>query len=258
MGYKVLLGVPHNGHVCWDSGQSAWCCSAEHSVQVCSLPTSLLALGFNTLWCEALNRNERDEEITHFAMLHSDINAGQNWIDTLMRVLDDKEADLVSAVNAIKDDRGLTSTGVGLRGVNWRPWRRFTMKFLETIPRTFNAAEAGFPDKVLLHNTGCWVADLRRPLFHQANPEGELIASFTIRDRIVRRNGTWRPEVEPEDWYFSRRLDDLGANTYATRELVTNHFGLSSIGNQGDWGTREDDDDLINEWAEVFAEAIQC
>jgi len=217
-------------------------------VQVASIPTSLLALGFNTLLAEALNRNEAGDFVEGMAMLHMDLSVDGFWIDKLVEVMEEKQADFVSVINAIKDERGLTSSGVGLVGHGWKPWRRFTMRQLATWPKTFNASDIGFNDFILLHNTGCWLADLRKPIFHEEDEDGQLKAFFTIRDRIVRRNGKWKPEVEPEDWFFSRRLHELGANTYVTREVVSHHYGWSDFRNTCDWGTRLDDIDVMNEW----------
>lgn len=246
---KILLGVPYNGSVAWQSAQSAWnCASGEHQVQVASLPTSLLALGFNSLLAEALNRNEAGDFVQGMAMLHADLSADGHWLDTLVRVMVERDADFVSAVNAIKDDRGLTSSGVGVPGEPWMPLRRFTMRELDGWPKTFSAEDIGYGGMVLLHNTGCWLANLEKPLFHEADENGELRAHFTIRDRVVRRGGKWQPQVEPEDWYFSRRLHELGAKSYVTREVVTHHYGQSDWDNQTVRGRLETDTDVAKQW----------
>jgi hypothetical protein len=254
---KILLGVPHNGTVIWKTSQSAWRCSSEHEVQVADLPSSLLALSFNSLYADALNRNEEDGSVDLFAMLHSDLAPDGFWIDTLVRILTERDADLVSAINAIKDGRGLTSSGVALPGQSWRPYRRFTMKELLQYPATFNAQDAGYGDATLLHNTGCWVADLRKPIFHEEDENGCLKAFFTINDRIVRKGKErrWVAEVEPEDWFFSRKLHDLGADTYVTREVVTHHYGLSEIDNQTERG-QELDDEVMALWEQDFKECM--
>jgi GT2 family glycosyltransferase len=246
---KILLGVPYNGTVNWNSAQSAWRCSAKHEVQVVSIPSSLLALAFNSLLCEALNRNESGDGVEYMAMLHMDLSADGFWIDTLVDLLEERQADFISVINAIKDDRGVTSSGIGLDGHGWKPLRRFTLRQLANWPATFNADDIGC-DGPLLHNTGCWLADIRKPLFHEADERGQLLAYFTIRDRVVRRNGKWKPEVEPEDWFFSRRLHELGAKTYVTREVTTHHYGGKDFPNTCDWGTRLEDTDVLSEWGD--------
>jgi hypothetical protein len=223
-------------------------------VQVVDVSSSLLALGFNSLLAEALNRNEAGDFVEAIAMLHMDLSAEGFWLDTVADIMEEKQADFVSVINAIKDDRGLTSSGIGFVEYPWAPWRRFTMRQLANWPKTFNAADIGYPRMALLHNTGCWLADLRKPLFHEQDENGELKAFFTINDRVVKVDGKWKAEVEPEDWFFSRRLHMLGAKSYVTREVVTHHFGTCDYRNVPDWGTRIEDTDVIREWKGVFSE----
>lgn len=248
---KILLGVPHNGHVTWQSSQAAWKSSAKHEVQIANIGSSLLALGFNSLFADALNRQESGDFVECIAMLHSDLAPPEFWLDTLVEIMESKQADFVSVINAIKDDRGITSSGVGLSGHTWQPWRRFTIRELAGWPETFNAADIGYSGYALLHNTGCWLADLRKPLFHQEDEHHQLRAFFTINDRVIRHKGKWKAEVEPEDWYFSRRLFDLGANTYVTRSVVTRHTGSREYTNVPDWGTNIQDTDLMREWEDI-------
>jgi len=225
-------------------------------VQVSNLPTSLPTSAFNALLCEALNANEAGDGVTHFAMLHADLAVDGFWLDTLMDVMEERDADLVSAVNAIKDARRLTSSGVALPAYAWKPLRRFTMYELVRWPMTFDAAQIGYEGFVLLHNTGCWLADLRRPVFHEADERGELRAFFTVNDRIVRKNGKWAAEVEPEDWFFSRRLFDLGAKTIVTRRVLTCHFGMEEHDNWTDNGTRKHDTEVDAEWTRDIKEVL--
>jgi len=246
--HTVLLGCPHDGTISWGAGQSVWRGSRNHNLLVQGMAApSLLAMGFNSLWADALTRNENGE-ITHFAMLHSDIGAGEFWIDTLMRIMEERKCDFVSVINAIKDNRGVTSSGLAIPGISWKPWRRFTMKQLYLMPPTFDVTEIGYPDFVLLHNTGCWLADLRNPLFHERDEEDNLKLFFRISDRIHKSNGCYKVNVEPEDWFFSRRLHELGAKTCMTREVKTTHLGRSEWENQEDWGTYTEDIDLIRDW----------
>jgi len=253
---KVLLGVPHNGTVTWSTSQAVWRCSQHHDIEVANIPSSLLAMSFNILYAEALNRSA-EGTVDLFAMLHSDVAPDGYWLDTLISTLLDKDAHLVSAINAIKDERGLTSSGLAIPGTTWKPWCRFTLRELAEYPATFNAADIGYEDMVLLHNTGCWVADLRKPLFHEADEQGQLKAFFTINDRIVRRDGQWRAEVEPEDWFFSRRLHDMGASTYVTREVITHHYGLADCDNSTVRG-QQADTELIGLWGHEDREVVDA
>lgn len=255
---KVLLGIPHNGTCVWKMSQAAWRCSQDHEVEVLDVPTSLLAMGFNVLYSEALNKNEAGEGVELFAMLHADLAPKGWWLDTLIAELLAKDAALVSAVAAIKDGRRLTSSGLALPGFPWRPWKRFSINELNGFPETFNAEDIGYPDMVLLHNTGCWVADLRNPLFHEEDENGCLKAYFTINDRIVRdKDGKRRVEVEPEDWFFSRCLHELGAKTYVTRKIVTHHYGLADTDNFTPGGD-EEDDVVLKMWGDDLLEAAHA
>lgn len=255
---KVLLGVPHNGTCVWESSRAAWRCSKDHEVEVVGLPTSLLAMGFNSLLCEALNRNEDGSGVELFAMLHSDLSPQGFWLDTLIEELVEKDAHLVSATAAIKDARRLTSSGLAHPKWRWRPWRRFTINELADFPETFSVEDIDEEGLVLLHNTGCWVADVRKPLFHECDKNGELRAFFTINDRCVRnKDGRWMAEVEPEDWFFSRRLHDLGARTYITRKVTTLHYGLGEMDNVTPGGN-DNDDDVFRLWGLDMLEAAHA
>ena len=230
-----MVGVPHNGTLTYGAIHGLLNPSKRHDAMVVDYPSSLLAAGFNVLWCRALNAFEQGK-ITHLAFLHADIAPSEMWVDKLVDEMDGLGADFVSVVVPIKDRRGLTSTGIGDPSNAWMPFRRFTMREIMAMPETFDAASAGYPDKYLLHNSGCWVADLRRPVFR-----GDDVPFFTINDKIVREGGVWRTVVEPEDWCFSRMLWERCAKTFATRKVCVVHYGLAGFGNACGWGEWEHD-----------------
>lgn len=191
----------------------------------------------NTLWVDALNMAHRGE-ITHFAMLHSDINPSQGWIDILISEMERTGSDLVSTIVALKDWRGLTSTGIGDDADHWNAFRRFTIREIHSIlPETFTIADTPHPDKYLLHNTGCWVADLRNPAWRTADENNRLIAtlSFPIGAELM-PDGTIEHRRESEDWYFSRMVASLGLKTAATRKVSATHFGTTPYTNEKPWG----------------------
>jgi hypothetical protein len=256
---KVLLGIPHSGQVVWEMSQAAWRCSERHEVAVLALPTSLPTSCFNVLYSTALNKQEAGEGVELFAMLHADLAPQGYWLDTLVAELLEKGGDLISAVNIIKDGRRLTSSGLAMPGVPWRPWRRFTVNELAKFPETFNAPDIGSADLVLLHNTGCWVADIRRPVFHEENEQGELRAFFTTNDRVVRKGPKreWAVEVESEDWFFSRCLHALNANTYITRKVRTYHYGLAEMDNFTPGG-QDEDSEVLKLWANEWRESLHA
>ena len=245
--YSVLLGIPHNGSVMYGTARALFRASRAHDVRIQDSCGSLLASTFNQLWCTALNAYGRGE-ITHLAFLHSDIAPQDGWIDILLDEMDRLDADLISVVSPIKDARGLTSTGVSKPGERWHPHRRFTMTEVMELPETFTAADAGYDGDVLLVNSGCWVADLRKPVFRQTYPSGLARTHFTIRDRVVLDNGEWTSHVEPEDWYFSRELAELDAKVYATRKVRLEHYGYYGFPNYEAFGGWQHDEQTRCLW----------
>jgi len=197
---------------------------------------------FNAMWARALNEFEAGR-ITHAAMLHADIQPQAGWLDILMDEIEEKQADLISVACAMKDQRGLCNAGLSDED-HWRAFRRFAVSELRRFPPTFDASHTDHPDKILLHNTGCWVADLRRPIFRQTDEAGNLIAWFDFPTRICRdeKNGKWINKRESEDWFFSRQLHLLGARTFITRKVKINHIGDALFSNHGDWGIEECDE----------------
>lgn len=198
---------------------------------------SLLANCFNMLWASALNLRE-PEGITHFAMLHSDVIPEDYWLDRLYEELTKTKAALVSTVLPIKDLQGITSAAISGED-EWEPERRLTMREIYALPETFSAADCGYPDRTLMVNTGCWLADLSFPGF-------ENIA-FQIRDRIVKNpNGGYSPQCIPEDWNFSQEVFRAGGKIVATRKVKAIHVGPYAFPNTAPWGSAKVDPVLGN------------
>jgi len=239
--YKVRLGIP--GKV-FDFGSVIGLVHATrsgHSVTISNFSRGWT--DFEEIWADALNAFEA-EEVTHFAMLHADVAPQIGWVDTLIQELEHREADIVSSIVPIKDSRGLTSSGIGDPEDRWNPFRRFTMREVMKFPETFSAEEIGYSDKFLLHNTGCWLCDLRKPLFSAADANGELIAHFDFPKKIIRDSaGKWIPAWESEDWFFSRKLHELQAKTCITRKVKLTHRGPVDFPNSEPWGAFENGDD---------------
>ena len=234
----VFLGVPlYDGRT--DFGTTVGLMGATLAglaVTVCGRRAALgPAYTANELWSRALNARARG--VTHFAMLHADVRPEPGWLDVLLNVLDREDADVVSAVIPIKDDKGLTSTAVDNPPDQKRAPRMLTLAEVHDLPRrTFDAADTGFPGKILCVNTGCWAARLDRPWC-------EAI-SFAIHTRIVRRpNGTFETVYYPEDWDFSTQLARHGARVLATLEVRLTH-GDDRCTNAEPWGTVRDMDAL--------------
>jgi hypothetical protein len=238
--YKILLGHPHNGFITEGAARAMLRPSENHDVMVMPFGGSLLAAGFNYLLCQALNMYN-EGKITHFAFIHADVAPEDGWLDILVDEMEEKKADFVSCVIAIKDGRGLTSTGVGQWGMEWSPKKRFTIKEVLSLPGTFSIEDTEYPDDILLHNSGLWVADLRTNVFNQYDSAGQALVYFTIRDKIEYVDGKYVHSVEPEDWYFSRRLYEQGARTFATRRVHVDHMGWAAYPNDQVWGQDVDE-----------------
>lgn len=238
--YKILLGHPHNGFITEGAARAMLRPAENHDVLVMPFGGSLLAAGFNYLLCAALNMYN-EGKITHLAFLHADVAPADSWLDTFAQEMDEHKADLVSGVIAIKDGRGLTSTGVGQLDLEWAPKKRFTVKEILELPPTFSIADTGYPDDILLHNSGLWLADLRSEVFHQHDSGGRGLVYFTIRDKIEFIDGKYVHNCEPEDWFFSRRLHEQGAKTFATRKVHIDHIGWAAYPNDKAWGQDTDE-----------------
>lgn len=191
-----------------------------------SYKASLLANGFNQSWCHAVNLFE-EGQASYFAMLHADIEPEHGWLDLLLAEMEEHSLDVVSAVVPLKDERGLTSTGLG-GDDPFLPAGRLTMKQLANLPQTFSSYHLGRPDRPLLVNTGCWLARL--------GPWSSEVC-FTVNDRIRRVDGKWVAESESEDWYFSRQAHALGLKVAATTAVRLIHHGDNEFTNVGPWGT---------------------
>lgn len=191
---------------------------------------SLLANGFNMLWGMALNLRLHGERLTHFAMLHADVIPDDGWVDTLLAELEKHEAAMVSAVVPIKSPAGTTSTAIACKDPSvWEPERLLTLKECHALPKTFTAVDCGYPDRHLLVNTGCWLADLRHPCFADG-------PCFEIRDRMPRHAMGFKPECESEDWGFSRKVQQAGGKVMATTAVGVRHAGTYLFDSRQPWG----------------------
>jgi predicted O-methyltransferase YrrM len=191
---------------------------------------SLLAHNFNALLCGPVN---------YFAMLHSDVEPEEGWLDKLIEEMEDRDLDMLGAVVPIKDLKGLTSIALqNPSGDAWRPLCRLTMKEVMSLPETFTAEDTGYD---LLLNTGCWVC--------RFDSEVAKKVHFTIRDAIHfdEERGIHVAEVEPEDWYFSRRMREQGVRIGATRKVRLTHAGHMRFSNAAEWGHLDFDSEYVRE-----------
>lgn len=225
---SIFLGIPtYNGQIHASIDDAILELRTVYPTMKRVVGGSLLAYQFNCLWLMAL-----ETKADFFLMCHADIVPQAGALQKLIEECIELDADVVSAVAPIKTQDGITSTAVADKGSLWRP-RRFTMREVYTFPETFDAAAAGEPGKALLINTGLMVCNLKR--------RWAKSACFTIRDRIVKRDGKREPVVLPEDWGFSWFLHQRGAKVYATRKVLLDHHGSMAFPNNQAWGTAEHD-----------------
>lgn len=205
-------------------------------VQINAAVGSLLAANMNELWCWGLNHVHRGGRLDYWAMIHSDIEPNDWWLDVLVKELDDRGLDVLGAVTPIKDIRGVTSIALARDdGDPWRVHSRLTMKEVYKLPETFTAADipGGRP---LLINTGLWVC--------RWNQEWARQFHFTINDRIVfnSEKGFYFHQVESEDWFISRAFHELGLKVGVTRKVTLGHQGPMTFVNSQPWGAQEFDE----------------
>ena len=250
--YKILIGPP-GPNFSWGTTQALFALTnSKHEVQLTSSGNGFD--DFDAVWTTALNASE-EGKITHFAMLHLDIiptisDDEPIWLDTLIDELDRLDLDMVSAISPLKDFAGVTSSGIGDPNDSWNPFRRFTMREVAGFPPTFDAEQLGYAGYPLLHNSGCWAADLRKPVFHHQDVDGTCGAYFAFPERVYRDplSGKWTHARESEDWFFSRCLHNLGAKTAITRKVRLVHLGKAGFNNWKSWGTWEHDDTTAFKW----------
>lgn len=238
---RTFLGMPGYGKQTAAAGRGLWrACRDMGGVAVMYRNGSLLAANFNGLWCSALNAVHHGEPIKYFAMLHDDIGPQDFWLDDLIAELEENDLDVLGVVVPIKDHKGLTSIAID-GDDTWRPKCRLTMSEVYNLPQTFTSEHVGGP---LLINTGCWVCKFDMSWARKVH--------FTINDRIVFNSALDRymPEVEPEDWFFSRLCHELDLKIGATTKIQIEHRGEVDFTNTRPWG-HEFDSEFVTE-SQVF------
>ena len=235
----IYLGMPSTGEMTLGASIGFHRCTRrrDHHVELNALGSSLATGNFNGLWCWALNA-ARKGRVDYFAMIHSDIEPPEFWLDTLIDELEEKNLDVLGVVAPIKDQRGLTSIAVAHpSGDNWKIRNRLTMKEIYRLPETFTSEDVGGP---LLLNTGLWVCKF--------NMEWAPKVFFTVNDKIARdaKTGDYFAKIEPEDWFSSRIYHELGLKVGCTRRVPLHHRGTMAFGNVTPWG----EDQFDKQWTD--------
>lgn len=241
---KVFMAMPtYDGQVNLHAARAYYATASRAlPLEYGDVGRSLLANAFNVLWATALNLRERSG-VTHFAMLHSDVIPDDGWLDVLVREMAEHRAQLVSVVVPIKNELGVTSTAIGHAEEQWEPLRRLTLSEVHRLPGTFSAADCGYPDRPLLVNTGCWLADITDRRFDRL--------WFEVRDTVVHEQVTdlmgrqssrpvFRPLTVSEDWGFSHQLWRAGGKAVATSKVKVRHVGRYLFDSAECWGVKVD------------------
>lgn len=243
----AYLGMPGYGAVTPGAAHGFYRASDCSRLQIILDPkqqSSLLTLNFNRLWVNALNLVHRGQRVDYFAMIHSDIEPEEFWLDKLVDEMEARDLDILGVVTPIKDIRGVTSTALARPdGNNWRVHARLTMREVYRLPETFTSEDVGYP---ILLNTGLWVCRFAEEWAKQVH--------FTVNDRICfdpsKEQYFW--EVESEDWFFSRLLHEMGKKIGCTRKIKLGHQGAMTFTNTRPWG--EEDYDKAHVAASVVPE----
>lgn len=235
---KVLVSIPSYGGKCevgmlFPLMRAAKEKGNNYTIQ--NVDSSTNCHGFNMLLNNALDARDLDQ-ITHFAMIHTDVIPEEYWLDKMLAIMERTNADVLSAVIPIKDHQGLTSTAldeqVGDVDPAWRV-RRIT---LNEIYKTLDGVklEPSFTHPKLLVNTGLMLIDLRKPWIDKLH--------FRFEHQIIRHHGKRSAVCMPEDWAFSRDARALGATLWATREVAVRHVGYAAYPNSYPWGALKKDE----------------
>lgn len=235
---RIFIGMPGRGAQSASAGRALWfACEDQRRAIVRYQCGSLLAANFNVLWATALNMRMAGIDIRQFGMLHDDMGPEDYWADMAVEEMDARSLDVLGVVAPIKDGKGLTS--IALDGGNtWEPKCRLTLAEIFRLPETFTAEDVGYP---LLINTGCWVC--------RFDPEWAKQIHFEVNDRIIydAEKRCYRPQVEPEDWNFSRQLNRLGLKVGVTRKIKVSHRGEMDFPSFHPWGEWQYDQAYLKE-----------
>jgi len=227
---KIFCGVPtYKNDLHADVMFTALQASREHNVMFGKADSSACTMMFNILLLQALEERARGNA-DYFLLWHSDVVPEPLFVDKMVRIAREKNAEVLSAIIPIKDEKGLTSTAldevVGDYPALWRV-RRLTM-------REIMQKEPTFTDPKILVNTGLLLIDLKAPWADKFH--------FHFDDNIIEYHGRRLPAIIPEDWMFSRDIRALGAGPqWVTREVAVRHFGDTAYPNNQVWGTVETD-----------------
>jgi hypothetical protein len=208
---------------------------------------SLLPTNCNNLLATALNHRVSND-LDWFAMQHTDVEPEPWWIDRLIAIADEQNADLVSALVPVKNESGSYSTVIAAPR---DPYGYFTQLnsrqvYHQTFPSTFGITEAAealeslpgdlrvenVPRSALLVNTGCMIYRLSHWRYG---------VRFRNLDDLIEQDGVFRTVHQSEDFYFSQSVAECGGRVMATRLVHVKHHGTAVWESRFDGVIRESD-----------------
>jgi hypothetical protein len=246
---KVFLACPlYDGRLHVGAAKALYArASRGHTVSVAADTCSLLTANCNRHWSAALNRGQQ-QGYEWFAMLHSDVEPEEWWLDKSIDLAERHDADALSAVAPLKDSSGMTSTAIAHPSDRFRLFTQLTQAQVNhpSFPAVFDieqavAALAALPEPLtvpdvpisrLLVNTGCFVCRLDRPWCQRVH--------FANEDQLARDGGLFTAQFYGEDWLFSRRIAEEGGRVMATKSIRLKHWGSMAFESSEYWGAPRD------------------
>jgi len=211
----VFLALPSYGGQIHCTAALSLLRATRRPVQIMNNDSSALAHGFNILWASAAISDK-----TYWAMLHSDIGPPPFWVDTLINVMQETGADVVSALSPIKSNERAYSTAlIPRRGDDFDAVRIHDVH-LHQLPETFFTSDLirlFDHDGIMGVNTGCWVCRIG-PWMRDLCFEVETWIDWKQSPPLCR--------FLSEDWEFSRKCHNLGLQVACTRRLDLSHAGM--------------------------------
>lgn len=165
-------------------------------------------------------------------MLHSDLGStSPTWLRDMQELMEKSGVDCLSVVSPIKNAEGYSSTAVD---TDPDDPRKFCMREMANMPDVFTNEQCKERfGKPLLINTGMMLLNLGAQWQH---------ISFRFEDYI---NKDLEAKFRPEDWNFSRDMDEAGIKYGVTNRIPLNHHGSMFFTNSPDWGYEAEPDWII-------------
>lgn len=202
----------------------------------------------STMLCESFNlgvSSAKNGGANYFAMIHSDMVAPPGWLPTLIKAMDEADADMIHAAALIKDDRYLCNMAIAFSLDPWSRKRRLALKEVHQLPDVFTLADIQrhIDEKAvaLLPNPGVMVMRMGQWFYDW---EG-----FSTLSRVrLRDDGKYWSESISEDYVFGYWAAQQGLKIAVAgpRVCATAHIGEYEFSTQYPRGMECDRDYFIS------------